>query len=104
MHFSTTLAAIAAVVPLINAHDAPGLPKIAGLNIKDLKARSLFDNLKARAAEVTRHVVHEKKSLKSRQGGIDGQCGASFGSCAAGYCCSSEGCKAYSFNALDTTC
>ncbi|KAF2687064.1 carbohydrate esterase family 4 protein [Lentithecium fluviatile CBS 122367] len=91
MHFSTALAAIAAVTPIVHAHDAPGLPKIAGLNMRDLKARSVLDNLKARAADVARHAAHEKKSLKPRQGGTNGQCGASFGSCSAGYCCSESG-------------
>jgi hypothetical protein len=89
MHFSTALAAIAAVAPLVNAHDVPGAPKIAGLNMRDLKARSVLDNLKARAAAVEQHAEHH---LKPRQGGTDGQCGASFGSCAAGYCCSESGC------------
>lgn len=91
MHFSAALAAIVAVAPVVNAHDAPGLPKIAGLNIRDIKARSLFDNLRARAVEVGQHAAHEEQSLKPRQGNTDGQCGASFGSCAAGYCCSESG-------------
>jgi hypothetical protein len=91
MHFSTALAAIAAVAPLVNAHDAPGLPKIAGLNVRDLKARGVLDSLKARAAAVG-HSAAGEKHLSPRQGGTNGQCGGSFGSCAAGYCCSESGC------------
>ena len=92
MHFSTALAAIAAVAPFVSAHDSPRPPKIAGLNIKDLKARGVLDGLRARAAEVGRHAAHETH-LKPRQGGTDGQCGGTFGSCAAGYCCSASGCR-----------
>lgn len=93
MHFSNALAAIAAVAPIVAAHDGPAIPKIAGMNVRDLKARNVLDNLKARAAEVAQHAAHERKSIKPRQGGTDGQCGGSFGSCAAGYCCSEAGCK-----------
>lgn len=97
MRFSTAVAAIAAVAPLANAHDArgPGIPKIQGLNMRDLKARNLMDTIRARAAELVQDVhAHEARgSLKPRQGGTDGQCGAGKGTCAAGYCCSGAGCK-----------
>jgi hypothetical protein len=93
MHFSTAVAAIAAVAPFVAAHDGPSIPKIAGMNVRDLKARGVLDNLKARAAEMAQHAAHEKKSIKPRQGGTDGQCGPGFGSCAAGYCCSESGCE-----------
>jgi peptidoglycan/xylan/chitin deacetylase (PgdA/CDA1 family) len=92
MHFSTALAAVAAVAPLVNAHEGgPGLPRIAGLNVRDLKARDLFSNLKARVDEVNQEVHEKRESLKPRQGGTDGQCGTGFGSCDAGYCCSEAG-------------
>lgn len=100
MHFSTAVAAIAAVAPIVSAHNGPGLPGIAGLNVRDLKARALLDNLKARAAEISQQEArehHEKRdAIKARQGGTDGQCGGSFGSCAAGYCCSEAGCRSVS--------
>ncbi|KAJ4305429.1 hypothetical protein N0V90_000960 [Kalmusia sp. IMI 367209] len=93
MRFSTAVAAAAVVAPLAAAHEGPGIPKIAGLNMKDLKARNLMDSLRARAAELTQKShAHEERELKPRQGGTDGQCGGSFGSCAAGYCCSGAGC------------
>jgi len=95
MRFSASLAAAAAAVaPLASAHDSPGLPNLVGLNVRDLKARSLMDTLRARAVDVVEHAhVNEKRgSLQPRQGGTDGQCGGSFGSCAAGYCCSESGC------------
>ncbi|KAF1974872.1 glycoside hydrolase/deacetylase [Bimuria novae-zelandiae CBS 107.79] len=88
MRFSTAIATVAAVAPIVSAHDAPGLPKIGGLHMRDLKARNLMDSLKIRAAELAH--AHER-SLKPRQGGTDGQCGPGFGSCAAGYCCSGAG-------------
>lgn len=91
MHFSTAVVAIAAVAPFVAAHDGPSIPKIAGMNVRDLKARGVLDNLKARAAEMAQHAAHEKKSIKPRQGGTNGQCGPGFGSCAAGYCCSQSG-------------
>lgn len=94
MHFPTAIAVVAAIVPVINAHDGPGIPKIAGLDMRNLKARNLMDNIRARAAELSRSAVSEEHAgLKPRQGGTDGQCGAGFGSCAAGYCCSGAGCK-----------
>ena len=95
MRFSTALATVAAVAPIVSAHDGPGIPKISGLNMRDLKARNLMDSIKARAAELTQDAhAHEKRGdLKPRQGGTDGKCGAGFGSCDAGYCCSSAGCK-----------
>ena len=94
MRYSTTIAAVAAVAPIISAHDGPRIPKIAGLNMRDLKARNLMDNIKARAAELAWDAhVPDKQRLKPRQGGTDGKCGAGFGSCEAGYCCSETGCK-----------
>lgn len=94
MRFPTAIAAVAAVVPIISAHDGPGIPKIAGLNMRDMKARNLMDNIRTRAAELTRNTIHEEHaSLKPRQGGTNGRCGAGLGSCDAGYCCSASGCK-----------
>lgn len=91
MHFSTALTAVAVVAPLVVAHGSgPGVPQIMGLNVKDLKARSMLSSWisRAEATEVDHHEAHEK-----RQGGnADGQCGNGVGTCAAGYCCSAEGC------------
>jgi hypothetical protein len=92
MHFSTALAAVAAVAPLVVAHggSSPGTPQIIGLNVKDLKARSMLSSWveRAQTAEVDHHEAHEK-----RQGGnAEGQCGDGVGTCAAGYCCSENGC------------
>ncbi|KAF2006993.1 carbohydrate esterase family 4 protein [Amniculicola lignicola CBS 123094] len=93
MHFSTAVVAVAAVVPLVCAHRGPSIPTVAGLNIKDLKARNIFANIQARAAELEHSETHEKRTnLQSRQGGnADGQCGTGKPSCAAGYCCSEAG-------------
>jgi peptidoglycan/xylan/chitin deacetylase (PgdA/CDA1 family) len=87
MHFST-LAAVAAVAPLVSAHGSMGLPKIAGINMRDLKTRDLLANLEARIAEVSTAHAHEKR-LTARQD--DRQCGAGIGSCPAGQCCSGAG-------------
>ncbi|KAL1609869.1 hypothetical protein SLS60_001534 [Paraconiothyrium brasiliense] len=91
MRFPTAIAAVAAVAPVVSAHDGPGIPKIGGLDMKDLKARNLMDNIRARTAELTKDALLDKHPLKPRQGGTDGQCGAGFGSCDAGYCCSGAG-------------
>jgi len=87
MHFSTAFAAVAAVAPLVNGHGSP-LPKILGLNPRDLKARSLLANLGARFEEV-HEFAKEAKPLKARQD--DRECGAGIGSCSAGQCCSQSG-------------
>ena len=87
MHFST-LAAVAAVAPFVSAHGGMGLPKIAGINMRDLKARDLLANLEARIAEVKTAHAHENK-LSARD---DRECGSGVGSCASGQCCSSAGC------------
>lgn len=89
MHFSTALGAVAAVAPLVNAHGSP-LPKIVGLNPRDLKARDLLSNLGARFAEVHEFAKADAKPLEARD---DRECGAGIGSCAAGVCCSQAGCK-----------
>ena len=88
MHFST-LAAVAAIAPFVSAHGGMGLPKIAGINMRDLKSRDLLATLEARIAEV--QVAHAHASgLVARQD--DRECGAGIGSCAAGQCCSGAGC------------
>lgn len=92
MHFSTVLSVAAAITPVVHAHGGASVPKIAGLNVRDLKARDLLSRLNARIAEVGRPEAHEKReSLEPRQN-VDGQCGPGFGSCAAGVCCSQSGC------------
>jgi hypothetical protein len=92
MHFSTTLAAVAAVAPLVSAHGSGnGLPTIVGLNPKDLKARAILSNLGARFATINEFAKTEAKPLKARQD--DRECGAGIGSCGAGLCCSQAGCK-----------
>jgi hypothetical protein len=88
MHFST-LAAVAAVAPFVSAHGGMGLPKIAGINMRDLKSRDLLANLEARIAEVQTAHAHAN-GLAARQD--DRQCGAGVGSCPAGQCCSGAGC------------
>ncbi|KAF2133236.1 carbohydrate esterase family 4 protein [Dothidotthia symphoricarpi CBS 119687] len=87
MHFSTALAAIAAVAPLVSAHGNSPLPRIIGLNPKDLKARSILSNLGARISEV--HEIHEERNAVNKRQATE--CGAGIGSCDAGYCCSPEG-------------
>jgi hypothetical protein len=95
MHFSTALAAVAAIAPLASAHGSDhghGLPTIVGLNPKDLKARALLSNLGARFATINDFAKPEvAKPLEARQD--DRQCGAGIGSCAAGQCCSQAGCE-----------
>jgi len=93
MHFSTVLAAVAAVAPFVAAHGENPIPNIVGLNVRDLKTRDMLSNMRARIAEVNQEAVKEKREhkLSRRQGGTDGQCGAGKAPCAAGYCCSEAG-------------
>jgi hypothetical protein len=90
MHISTALATVAAIAPLVSAHgNGAPLPKIVGLNPRDLKARGLLSNLGARFTEV-HEFAKENRALKARQD--DRECGQGIGSCAAGQCCSQSGC------------
>jgi hypothetical protein len=91
MHYSTVIAAVAALAPLASAHGT-GLPNIVGLNPRDLKARSLLSRTGARFTGVNELVHgHSANGVKARQD--DRQCGAGIGSCPAGQCCSQAGCK-----------
>ena len=66
-----------------------GVPKIAGINMRDLKSRDLLATLEARMADYNTHANHD--TIKVRQD--DRQCGPGVGNCAAGQCCSGAGCK-----------
>lgn len=90
MRYSSAIAAIAAVVPVVSAHGA-ALPRIIGLNPKDLKARDLLSSLGARFADAHEFAKGPENQLKPRQD--DRECGAGIGSCGAGLCCSPSGCK-----------
>ncbi|KAH7380580.1 hypothetical protein BKA66DRAFT_419705 [Pyrenochaeta sp. MPI-SDFR-AT-0127] len=89
MRYSTTLAAVAAIAPIVSAHGGAALPRIVGLNPKDLKARDLLSSLGARFAEVNEFVKAPERHVISRQD--DQECGANIGSCGAGLCCSESG-------------
>jgi hypothetical protein len=92
MHFSTALAAVAAVAPIVNAHGAGnGLPTIVGLNPKDLKTRDLLAGLGARFATINDFKKSAAKPANVRRD--DRECGTGVGSCGAGLCCSQAGCK-----------
>ncbi|KAF2033572.1 glycoside hydrolase/deacetylase [Setomelanomma holmii] len=93
MRFSTALAAVAAIAPLASAHGAgAALPRIVGLNPRDLKARDLLSSLGARFAEVQEFAKAEEAHHVKVKRQSDLECGASVGkSCAAGQCCSQSG-------------
>ncbi|KAF2748055.1 carbohydrate esterase family 4 protein [Sporormia fimetaria CBS 119925] len=91
MYLHSALILAGALAPIVTAHDGAPVPKLFGLNVKDLKRRDLLSNLKARAAginQVEARVSHE--ALEARQN-LAGQCGPGFGSCAPGVCCSEGG-------------
>ncbi|EDU51408.1 CDA1 xylanase chitin deacetylase [Pyrenophora tritici-repentis] len=91
MHYTSALAAIAAVTPLVSAHGT-GLPNIIGLNPKDLRARHLLSRTGAKLMgvdELMKPKVASKVPVQARQD--DRQCGQGIGSCPAGQCCSSGG-------------
>lgn len=94
MHFPTVFTAVAVVFPsIVAAHGEPG-PKIFGRRtVAELKARSVFGNNYARAVGPELDHAHPavKREEKEKRQNTDGQCGAGFGSCAAGVCCSPGG-------------
>lgn len=85
-------AILAASCGLAAAHGDLPIPGFLGARkfLSELKARReapvLPRALPAEHAHVETRAEHEK-----RQGNIDGRCGADYGSCAAGYCCSDAG-------------
>lgn len=91
MRFPEAIAAVAAVLPVTNAHGGPAIPQIRGLDMRDLKARNFIDSLKSRSAELSRQDIHEEHALQGRQ--TASRCGLGYGSCPAGNCCSVAGCK-----------
>jgi peptidoglycan/xylan/chitin deacetylase (PgdA/CDA1 family) len=83
MYLSTVaIATIAAISPLANAHGA-GLPQILGLNVADLKARSLLQNVEARVPASGNAAELHVEARQSKP-----ECGEGIGSCPAGQCCS----------------
>jgi hypothetical protein len=86
-----SLALLAASCGLVAAHGDFPLPKIVGGRrfLSDLKGRHGPDLPRPRPAQHA-HVEKKSKSQK-RQSNTSGQCGPGYGSCAVGYCCSSEG-------------
>ena len=92
MHFPTIFTAVAVVFPsIVAAHGEPG-PKIFGRRtVAELKARSVFGNNHARAVGPEADHAHPlavKREEKEKRQNTNGQCGAGYGSCAAGICCS----------------
>jgi hypothetical protein len=87
MLYTSALAAAVAVAPLAQAHGG-GL-QIMGLHPKDLKARSILSELGIPVGRSSGHANSNK--IEARQN-TDGQCGAGYGSCAPGVCCSQSGC------------
>lgn len=93
MYAGTVVIALVGLAPLVSSHGGAPVPNIFGLNVKDLKTRDLFSNLRARVDEVNHPAVYEKReNVKARQ--ADQRCGPDFGSCAEGVCCSATGCMA----------
>jgi hypothetical protein len=96
MKWSSAL--LAAGLGLASAHAEGGrhVPKLVGARkfLSEMKMKRHLDSESpvARAAAVAEPelVVEGPANLEKRQN-TDGQCGAGFGSCAAGYCCSPEG-------------
>lgn len=82
---------LAATPVVVSAHGGiPGAPRIfgrgPGVDITGLKPRNMFES-----AQEKRNPSPVGPQLEERAN-VDGQCGASFGSCAAGYCCSPAVC------------
>lgn len=99
MYFSTVAVAIAAVVPLANAHGS-GLPQILGLDLADLKNRDLLNSLKARISGLDH--VHSEPAKQARASPLE--CGEGIGSCPAGKCCSRANCTTTSHTSTCELC
>jgi hypothetical protein len=88
MHFPIiAIGTFAALGPLASAHGT-GLPQIIGLDVADVKARSLLRSIGARLA-----APEHTQKLGVEAGASPLECGEGIGSCPAGKCCSSVGCK-----------
>lgn len=89
MRLSSAL--LAASCGLVAAHGDLPLPRIVGGRrfLSDMGSRHIPD---LQSPQPVEH-VHEEMRSKSekRQSNTNGQCGKGYGSCAVGYCCSSEG-------------
>ena len=93
MHFSTiAFAAVAAVGPLVHAHGA-GLPQVMGLDVADVRVRSMLRDISARLA--TSEADAHEHSIETRQLTTNNECGPGPGKghCPKGQCCSREGCR-----------
>lgn len=91
MYFSTALTAAVAALPAIVAAHGDGGPQIFGRRtVQELRARNVFGArpLGPRGVEVDHHPKH---AAEEKRQNTDGQCGAAYGSCAAGVCCSPAG-------------
>jgi hypothetical protein len=89
MKWSSAL--IAASCGLAAAHGDVPLPKIVGGRklLSELRARHTPDF--ATPQPVQQAHVEKRSKPEKRQSNTSGQCGKNAGSCAVGYCCSSEG-------------
>lgn len=91
MYFSNTIMVAGVLAPLVSAHGGAPIPNVFGLgNVRDLKARDLLSNLKARTAAAYQLDTAETHVLEKRRD-AEGRCGGVYGSCAAGECCSEAG-------------
>ncbi|OAL51486.1 chitin binding protein, partial [Pyrenochaeta sp. DS3sAY3a] len=90
MHLLRALAVVAVAAPFISAYDGSATLKIVGVNIRDLKARSILASMAEKSKLTAARHQEARGNLDSRQN-TDGQCGPGFGSCAAGSCCNEDG-------------
>lgn len=96
MRFSSVL--VASLVSLASSHPGPrdgsaAMPKLLGVRqfLSEMKGRNVLLNIPDSVEAVNIDAFPEPISnLKIRQN-VNGQCGAGFGSCAAGTCCSPAG-------------
>jgi hypothetical protein len=93
MHFPTISTSLLTVLPslaLAHSESIPGLPKVVGydgFNFPSFKQRDVLGSQVAPEPQPEAAKLSKRGIKKARQNTED-QCGGSFGSCAAGYCCS----------------
>lgn len=91
MRLSSAL--LAASCGLAAAHGDLPIPRIVGGRkfMSEMKSRHISGLPKPRAPPVEHVHAETRTKAEKRQSNKDGSCGKGVGSCAVGYCCSSEG-------------
>ncbi len=89
MHWSPVLLAACAGVVAAHGNGEHAFPKLLGG--RKLMAELMADRGRPAGFDAPPAADQRHSHSKRQRGGTDGQCGPGWGSCARGFCCSSEG-------------